>query len=150
MVEDPKPTAAPVTEQFTQMMERFQIPGVDVRALIENQRKDLDALARATQVATEGATSVSRRQAEILRGAIEQASSMVRDFKTTGNPGEMAAAQQKLVAEAFETGLANARELAEMVEKSNREAFEVIQRRTRESIEELRGSALGSKAAKPT
>lgn len=148
MVDDPKPKPTPVAEQFTQMMERFQIPGVDVRALIENQKKNLDALAKATQVATEGVTAVSQRQAEILQGAIEQASSMVRDLKVTGSPGETAAAQQELVAEAFETGLANARELAEMVEKSNTEAFEVIQRRTRESIGELRASKVG-KAGKP-
>ncbi len=143
MAEDSKLTGTPVVEQFTQMMERFQIPGVDVRALVENQRKNLDALAKATQVATEGATAVSQRQAEILQGAIEQASSMVRDFKVTGSPGETAAAQQRLVTEAVETAMANARELAEMVEKANREAFEVIQRRTRESIEELHASATG-------
>lgn len=147
MAGDPKPMQAPVTEQFAQMMERFRIPGVDVRALVENQRKNLDALAKATQVATEGATAVSHRQAEILQSAVEQASSMVRDFKVTGSPGETAAAQQKLVNEALATALTNAHELAEMIEKANREAFEVIQRRTKASIEELRASALGSKAA---
>jgi phasin family protein len=143
MAEDSKLTGTPAVERFTQMMERLQIPGVDVRALIENQRKNLDALTKATQVATEGATAVSQRQAEILQGAIEQASSMVRDFKVTGSPGETAAAQQRLVTEAVETAMANARELAEMVEQASREAFEVIQRRTRESIEELRASAAG-------
>jgi phasin family protein len=39
---------------------------------------------------------------------------------------------------AFEKGVANARELTELVTKANTEAFNVIQKRVAESFEEMR------------
>ena len=39
------------------------------------------ALTRATEVATEGAAAVYRRQQEIMQAAGEQVSAMVRDIK---------------------------------------------------------------------
>jgi phasin family protein len=134
-------------EQFTKMMESFHVPGMDMKAIMEAQRKNVEALTKATQVATEGATAVTHKQAEIMREALQQATAMVREFKMTGNPAEIAKAQQELVKKAFETAVANARELAEMVGKSNREAFSVIEHRMKESMEELRKSSLGNGAA---
>ena len=71
---------------------------------------------------------------------------MARNLKVTGNPSEAAAAQSELFRKAVEIALANARELAEMVEKSNREAFEVIQRRVSEGLQEIRNAVPGGKA----
>ena len=42
------------------------------------------------------------------------------------------------VRQAFEQALANARELAEMVSKSNTEAFAIINKRVTESLQELK------------
>jgi phasin family protein len=133
-------------EQFSKLLESFQVPGVDLRSVLDSQRKNVEALTQATQIATEGATAVGRRQAEILRSAIEQAATMARNLKVTGNPSEAAAAQSELFRKAVEIALANARELAEMVEKSNREAFEVIQRRVSEGLQEIRNAVPGGKA----
>jgi phasin family protein len=131
----------PMQEQFSRMLEQFRMPGMDMHALLESQQKNLEALRESTRIAGEGAAAVTRRQQEIVQQALEQAAAIMRDFKMPGSPGEAAAAQQELARKAVET-LANARELAEMVNKSSREAFEVIQRRTAESLEELRKTAL--------
>jgi phasin family protein len=132
----------PMQEQFSRMLEQFRMPGMDMHALLESQQKNLEALRESTRIAGEGAAAVTRRQQEIVQQALEQAAAIMRDFKMPGSPGEAAAAQQELARKAVETALANARELAEMVNKSSREAFEVIQRRTAESLEELRKTAL--------
>ena len=47
--------------------------------------------------------------------------------------------QAELVRKGFEQALANARELAEMVSKSNTEAFAIINKRVTESLQELKG-----------
>ncbi len=145
-----RPEAASMQEQFTKLLENFKIPGVDLQAILDSHKKNIDALADTTRVATQGATAVVQRQQEILRDALERAAAMARELAATGSPQEIAAAQQELFKKALETGLANARELAEMVEKSNREAFEVIQRRMTEGFETIRRSLPGSKGTART
>ncbi len=134
-------------EPFASVLERFQFPGVDLGAMLESQRKNVEALTRATQLAAEGATAVSRKQAEILREAMQQAVAVMRDFRAPGSPGDIARIQQDLFRKALETGIANARELAEMVSRSNREAFSVIEHRMQESMADIREAARGLDAA---
>ncbi len=51
----------------------------------------------------------------------------------------MTTKQAELVRKAFEQALANMRELAEMVSKSNTDAFAIINKRVTESLQELKG-----------
>ena len=129
-------------EQFTKMLEGFRMPGLDVKALMDSQRKNVEALNQATQIVTQGATEVSQKQAEILRSTVEQAMAVATSIKA-GDPAATAQAQQEFVKQAFETAVANARELAEMVGKSNREAYQTIERRMQEGMEQLRTMAQG-------
>jgi phasin family protein len=134
------------TEQFTSFIRGLKLPGVEVNEILASQRKNIEAFTKAMHAATEGAGTVARRQAELLRTALEQTTEMVRELTVPGNPKETAAKQVELVKKAFETATANARALAEVVEKSNREAFEVIRRRTSETLDEIRKSLLKKKA----
>ncbi len=134
-------------DPLASLLERFQFPGVDLAAILESQRKNVEALTRATQLAAEGATAVSQKQAEILREAMQQAVAVMRDFRTSGSPADIARIQQDLFRKALETGIANARELAEMVSRSNREAFSVIEHRMQESMADIREAAHGADAA---
>jgi phasin family protein len=113
-------------------LEYFKVPGVDTKALLESQRRNIEALTRATEVATEGATAVYRRQQEIMQAAGEQVSAMVRDIKLSSEQ------QAEVAKKAFEQALANARELAEMSAKANQDAYEVMKKRLQTSIEEMK------------
>lgn len=124
-------------EQFTKMLEGFRMPGLDVPALMDNQRKNVEALTQAAQIVTQGVTEVSQKQAEVLRSTVEQAVAIAGSIKA-GDPAATAQAQQEFVRQAFETAVTNARELAEMVGKSNREAYQTIERRMQEGLEQLR------------
>jgi phasin family protein len=137
------------SEQFTKILESFRVPGLDVKAIMDSQRKNMEALAQATRVAAQGATDVSQKQAEILRTAVQEAMSMAGSLKGA-DAMATAKAQQEFIKKAFETAVANARELAEMVTQSNRDAYQVIERRTKESLEELRAAAQSKGAGGPT
>jgi phasin family protein len=137
MTDQPKTPTQAATEQFTKLLDAFKIPGVDMTAVLESQQKNIEALAKATQIATEGAAAVSQRQVEIMQATVEQVSTVLKELKVSGD------AQTEVVREAVETALANAQQLAEMVSKANAEAFEVIKTRMRESVEEIRRSATG-------
>lgn len=125
---------------LTKMMADFKVPGVDVEALLASQRKNIEAVTAANQLAIEGMQAVLRRQAEIMRQTMEEATSMFTEAMSVGAPEDKVAKQADLIKTAFEKTLANMREMAEMVAKSNTEAAEVLSKRVSESLDELKGA----------
>lgn len=132
----------------SKLISEFKLPGVDVESALASQQKNIQALTAANQLAFEGFQAVARRQSEILRQTIEQTTSIVSELLAAGSPEEKVAKQADLVKAAFEKALANTRELAELVTKSNSEAADVINKRVSESLEELKSAVAKAKAAK--
>jgi phasin family protein len=116
----------------------FTFPGFDVESLVAAQRKNLEAFTQANQLAVEGVQAIARRQVELARQAMDEASAAMRDWTQPAAPEEQVAKNVDMVKHAFEKGVANARELAELVTKTNSEAFGVIHKRVAESFEEIR------------
>lgn len=115
----------------------FKVPGVDVDQMLAAQRRNVEALTAAQQLAFEGLQAVFRRQGEIVRQSVEQTSSLMTELMAPGAPGEKVAKNAELTKTAFEKALANAKELGEMVAKSNAEAADVLNKRFTESLDEL-------------
>ena len=92
---------------FTKLMSQFRLPGVDFAALVDRERKNIEALAEANRIAFEGWQSLVRRQSEILRETMK---------KVVANAGQEDAMKKRadLAKEGFEKALANMRELAQM------------------------------------
>ena len=132
----------------SKLMSEFKLPGVDVEFVLASQQKNIQALTAANQLAFEGFQAVVRRQSEIVRQTMEQTSSMVTELMAAGSPEDKVAKQADLVKLAFEKALSNARELAELVAKSNSEAADVINKRVSESLEEVK--AVVAKAKPPS
>lgn len=142
------------TQSFLDMIEKFGtglgVPKVDVDKLIEVHRRNIDALGRSAQVATEGAKSLADKQREIIETAFRETSAMVRDFKPTGNPQEMLVKQTEFAKKAFDMTLQNTRDIAELAMKATSDATAIVRARLRESLSELRNSvsATGSEMPK--
>ncbi len=124
---------------FSKMMGDLKVPGFDMQAAMESQRKNIEALTAANQAAVQGLQAVAQRQAEILSQAMSEVSAVAQQLASAStNPQEMTTKQAELARKAFEQALANMRELAEMVSKSNTEAFAIINKRVTESLQELK------------
>jgi phasin family protein len=132
------------TQSFFERLKKFGddlgLPKVDVDKLLEAQRKNIDALARSAQVATEGAKSLADKQREIIETALSEASAMARDFKPTGNPQEILAKQTEFAKKAFDITVQNTRDIAELATRTTADATAIIRDRLRESFDELRAS----------
>ncbi|MFZ1827890.1 MAG: phasin family protein [Candidatus Competibacteraceae bacterium] len=123
----------------TKMLGDVKIPGFDLQAVMDAQRKNIEALNAANQAAVQGMQAVAQRQAEILSQSMSEVSSIAQQLASSAsNPQEMTTKQAELARKAFEQALANMRELAEMVSKSNTEAFAIINKRVTESLQELK------------
>ncbi len=124
---------------FTKVLGDLKIPGFDMEAAMSAQRKNIEALNAANQAAVQGMQAVAQRQAEILGQAVNEISTVAQQLASAStNPQELTAKQAEVARKALEQALANARELAEIVSKSNTEAFAIINKRVTESLQELK------------
>ncbi len=142
------------TPAFIDMMKKFGtdlgLPTVDVDKLVESHRKNLEALSQSALVASEGAKSLAAKQKEMVEGAFRNALDTVREFKPTGNAQEAVAKQTELARKAFDATIANAREIAELVKKSNADAFKIIGDRITAGVAEIRGKFESASDTKKT
>ena len=122
----------------SKLMGDFKVPGVDVNAVIASQRRNLEALGEANKLAVEGLQAVAKRQTEIFRQMMEEAQQAMRDMMAAGSPEDKASRQTEMMKEAFKRAIGNMRELAEMVSKSQTEAFDVINKRVTDSLDEVK------------
>jgi phasin family protein len=115
---------------FSKLMESFRLPRLDVSALLERERKNIEAVTEASRIAFEGWQALMQRQADIMKEAMEEALSSARLEDTKK--------RLDTTRRGFEKALANMRELAEMAAKSQREAFDVVRKRWEENIATFR------------
>src|SRR3954471_23409350 len=59
----------PSFDDFSKMVGKFKMPRIHVTAIVESQRKDLEALAEANRQAYEGIKALAQRRNEILQEA---------------------------------------------------------------------------------
>ena len=123
---------------FSKAFAGFTLPGFDAETVLASQRKNVEALTQANQLAAEGLQAVVKRQVEIAKEAIEEASTLLRDITKPSAPEDRIAKNADLLKQAFEKGLAHARELTGTLAKGNAEAFDVITKRVSEGLDEIK------------
>nr|VFK50679.1 MAG: phasin family protein [Candidatus Kentron sp. TUN]VFK53294.1 MAG: phasin family protein [Candidatus Kentron sp. TUN]VFK54109.1 MAG: phasin family protein [Candidatus Kentron sp. TUN] len=128
-------------EQFSKILQDYKVPGVDTTAILESSRKNIEALVSANRQAVEGFQAVVSRQGEILRETANETASALKQLSSGEKPADVVSKQMELLNPAFERVLANARELAEMVQKSNTDAFDIMKKRFEESLSEFKAIA---------
>lgn len=121
------------------LMGEWRLPNIDLDAVAQSQRKNIEALTQANQLALEGTQAWVRRNLELARQGMEELSTMLTEVtKPTGSMEDRLARQAEYSKKAIEKGLANLRDLAELVTKANSEALGVLTKRVSESLEEVR------------
>ncbi|SUS06964.1 Magnetic particle membrane-associated GTPase P16 (PHA granule-associate protein, Phasin family) [Candidatus Defluviicoccus seviourii] len=134
-----------MVEEFSNAMKQYRLPGVNIEAVVESQKKNLEALTSANRVAFEGLQAVAKRQAEILQETMNEASKAVDSVAKAGSPPEMAAKQLEIAKQAFDKAIGNMRELAEMVAKANEAAASTVNTRISATLDEIKELALNYK-----
>ena len=121
----------------TKMFEQFKMPGVDVSTLIEGRRKDIEALVQVNQQAYQGVQALTQRQTEIMTAAANAMQASLKEMAGK-KPNEIATQQAELAKQAFDRALIDMRELAEIVAKSQSQAYEALSKRFQEHVEEFK------------
>jgi phasin family protein len=133
---------AKMVDEIAKTIEQFNLPGVDVESLVASEKKNLEAVTSANQVAFQGLQAVAKRQAEILQEMMNEASTAVDSLSKAGSPREIVATSTELAHGAFEHALANMKQLAELVTKASEEVTNTINTRILASLDEIKDMAL--------
>ena len=135
------PTSEPFAE-FQKLMGEWRMPSFDLEAVAAVQRKNIEALTQANQLALEGTQAWMRRNLELARQTMEDMQAMMSDMtKPNGTMEERLARQAEYSKKAIEKGLANIRDLTELATKTNSDAMSVLSKRVSEGFEEVRDLA---------
>jgi phasin family protein len=123
---------------MSKVFDGFRFGGFDVQAMAESQRKNLEALTQANQLAIEGMRALAQRQSEIAQEAANEASAVMRDWTQQSAPEDRFAKTIEAAKVAFEKGVANVRELSDMGGRASADVFGVIAKRVSEGFDEVR------------
>lgn len=115
-----------------------KVPGFDLEAVLQLQRRNAEALTQAGQCVLEGMQAVMRRQGEMAREGWQETASLFNGAMTPGSPEEKVAKQTEAAKSAIEKAVSNGRELADMLSKSQADAASAITARVTEALDELR------------
>jgi len=111
----------------------FKMPGVDVKAIVESQRKDMEALAEANRQAYEGIKALAKRRNEILQEALGEWQAAMKDATGKDAMSKNAERAKQGVKQAID----RFRELAEMEAETRRKSWKVLQDRFQENLQNL-------------
>ena len=126
-------SALPSLADLGKLVEKFKLPGIDVNAIVESQRKDMEALAEANPQAYEGIKALAQRRNEILQEALVQWQDAMKD--ATGK--DALSKRAEMAKKGVQQAIANFRELAEMEAQSRGKAWKVLQDRFQENVSNL-------------
>ncbi|MGF6732027.1 phasin family protein [Paraburkholderia youngii] len=122
--------------EYTKVLGQFKLPGVDVAAILEARRKDIEALAQANSAALAGVQSLGLKQAEILRTTMTELQSLVAKLGAQGAaPGANAG---EVVQQALHKALVDMQELADTAYRAQSDSIAVVTKRVAEHVEELK------------
>ena len=116
---------------LTKMLEQFKVPGVDMSALMESRKKDIEAIVEANKSAYESMQAAARKQNEMLTRAMQ-------DIQEAAKAGTDPSRQTEVARSACIKALEDIKDLAEIARKSQTDAMTSITQRANEHMEEIK------------
>src|SRR6266568_2269731 len=110
----------------TKMFADLRFRPFDVEAVWAAQRRNIEALSQANQLAVDGVQAVARRQIELTREAFEGFSALLRDMSQPASAEDRIAKNTEYAKQMLEKSVNHGREVALLAAKTGAEAAEVL------------------------
>ncbi len=135
----PKPSDAAATglpdlSDITQMLKQMKVPAVDVKAFVDGQRKEFEALGEANRQAYEGMKALAERRNEILRENMAEWQASMKDALDKDVMAKQGAAMQRSMNKAMK----DFQELAALEMKARSDAWKALQQRMQDNMAHLK------------
>ena len=123
------------------MKDMFKAPTFDMTAIQDAQQKNFAALVEANKTALAGYRALYQRQVELFENAV--ADTRTRFDAAQGKPVSIETAHEnyETLKAAFEKAIADLKDMAEMANDANTQAFDIVKTRAEEALAEMKLAA---------
>jgi phasin family protein len=122
--------------EYTKLITQFKLPCLDVAAVLESRRKDIESLAEANMTALAGVQQLGQKQVDIVRSTMIELQSLVTRLRTPGR--ESTAAPSEGVQKTLQKAFVDMQELADAAYRAQTDSIAVVTKRFAEHVEELK------------
>jgi phasin family protein len=136
-----------MTPEMAKFFEKMALPGMDMQAFVNLQRKNMEAFQLANKAMMEGIQLVLKREIEIVQHNVEEAMKTMQELMAEPDPKAGMKLRVDAAKETLEKALANLKELSALTQKSNEEAFAILNKRALESFDEMKAAMQPGKHA---
>ncbi len=130
------------------LLEQFRWPGLDLERLMEEQRRNIEAVQQANQAVTDGWAQLAEKQAQVFRESLEQWQKAAQEQFAGKMPDTQE--QSELARQGLEQALDNMREMAEITAQSQAKAMEIMRKRIDENVKAYFGAGQSAEQKKDT
>lgn len=128
----------PFLDMFRNFGSDMNIPSPDLSRLMDEHRKNLEALQAAAHVGTQTSQELMAKQREALEAALADIADAVQEAQAgASDPQAMMTGQMEMAKRSFDATVRNATEMSRLMQQGSTEAFEIMKNRVMDSIEEL-------------
>ena len=124
--------------EFIKMFEMPEMGAMSGSALVDGPRKNIEAMMKTQQVASDGYQTVFEKQVSMMQDVFSGLQGQVAEMSKAPSATDVATQQVEAAKKAYEGAMANLNEMAEIAQKANTDAFAVIKDRVEESLTELK------------
>ncbi len=133
--------------EFSKMFSGMNMPAMPgMEPFLAAHRRNMEVLSAANKVALEGAQTVAKRHMEILQQTMQDLTHTMKELAAPESPAAKAAKQTELMKSSYEKAVANMKEVADLIQRSNGEALGMLNHRFTEAMDEVK--QLAEKAVK--
>ena len=125
---------------FSKIAGEFKLPAVNVESFVETARKNFAVMTSANTAAVETMKAIGQRQGDMVRAAMEDFSKHGSEVLSAATVEEKVIKQIDFAKKSYETAIANTKEIADLVGKSQADAFEALSARVAELTEEVKAA----------
>jgi phasin family protein len=123
--------------EYQKLIGQFKLPGIDVSAVLEARRKDVEAIAQANTTVLAGVQLLAQKQSDILRSTLTELQSLAI---RAAQSGQSAAKAGEVVQLALHKAMVDMQELADTACKAQSDSMAVVTKRVAEHVEELKAA----------
>ena len=131
----------PFAFDISAMTDAFKMPAFDLSAMQDAQQKNVEAFVNANKAAISGYQEIYKRQQSLFEATLADVKTRVSDLQ--GQPMTVETATQNFedMKTAFEKALTDLKEVADLAQNANMQAFEILKARGEEVLGELKAAA---------
>lgn len=126
-----------VMNQLQRNMERYTVGGFQLADLMQNQRKNLEALMEANRILFTSTQQLLQRQNELLNQAGQEAAAAASALAAGSDLKELPQRQVQMLTEHYSRSVTTLQEATDMIIRAQQQAMQVLDQRWQEHIQEL-------------